>query len=604
LWRALVYNQLALLSNQMGHWQYAKDQWDMANETWQDSHMEAGSSELQATLDWYTQLLGHYGFSERAAKVKRQHQQGQSPLLDPFEEQDKPPLLELTRLPGQAAAARPAAVNSTASWDDHLGEALKLAGEGKLPQALAAIDRAKEQAVASGGQENGQVLALIYNAESLACFQAGDYSGAGQAKQESARLWSLLGNHPRLFAGDTHPRFLRALEGGGQAQAALVFADRHRQSQCPLIDPWCDLEVGIQSGSWQNDAFDLNKDWKVRMETALQFHGRGNYVEAQTELGLLEQQLKPEDLQRPPGALLFQMQSVLAYAIGDYAAAQELYRKAVGVWERLEPAQRKEGPFLSQLINLVTMYGLEVMADGLGDRLCDPFVFYKHEHQMQKIETAGQDEEQADPREQWERQLLEAWEMASKGRWDMARRRASHSERVARLISNNDLRVAYSLDAQALFAHAVGDYTDADHLYEEAVRAWRRGSHLPAARTAFSEFCDILRQTQWLPLAEMLETKWDQPVSKSAFHPALLPLDSLARSGMKVLEEPAEEEVDDGALRLPTLPRKPKPTQKKMSWLLAVVLIFLIGGAAAAGWWWLNRPSTPPPTRPASSQGK
>ena len=458
LWRALVYNQLALLSNQMGHWQYAKEQWELANKTWADSRMEAGSPELQATLDWYVQLLSHYGFAERADKVGKLHRQGQPPLLDPWLEQgdkiEPPP------------ASRLQTESSVLNWDEYVCNALKLAGEGKLPPALASLDKAKETALASRPQDQGHLLALIYNAESLACFRAGDYSGAGQAKEESTRLWTQVGNNPKVYAGDIHSKFMQALERAGQTQAATVFGQRHGQTQCPLIDPWCDLEVGIKSGDWQNDVFDLDQDWKARMETALQYHGRGNYVEAQKELGLLEQQLRFEDLQRAPGALLFQMQSVLAYAMGDYDSAQVLYRKASGVWERLEPSQKKEGPFLAQLINLVTLYGLEVMADRLSDGLCDPFVFYKHEHQMQKIEVASEDEEQGDARGQWERQLVEAWEMAAKGRWDMARRRAAHSERVAKMIGNNDLRVAYSLNSQGLFCQAGGDYADAQELYE------------------------------------------------------------------------------------------------------------------------------------------
>ncbi len=167
------------------------------------------------------------------------------------------------------------------------------------------------------------------------------------------------------------------------------------------------------------------------------------------------------------------------------------------------------------------------------------------------------------------------------------------------MIGSNDLRVAYSLNSQGLFCQAGGDYADAQELYEEAVRGWRRGSHLPAARTAYSEFCDILRQTQWDPLAAQLEALWDQPVSRSAFNSALLPLDSLTKSGMKVLVEPVEEEADDGVLRLPSLPAKQLAPVKRMSWWLAGLLLLAIAGALAAGFWWMKNQAPLPQASPA-----
>ena len=601
LWRALVHNQLALLSQQMGHADYARQQWELACQSWADSGLEGGSPELQATLDWYVQLLTRYGFVGRAERIQQLHQSLQPPLLEPGLE--SPPGEDLyaetyAPLGGQRLSApqsAPAAPEVALSWDGYVEEALRLASEGKLPPALVCLDRAKDSALKMPEREH--LLALLYNAESLACFVAGDYSAAAQAKQESVRLWTALGETGKVFMSDVHPRFIQALEGSQQSQAATVFGQRHGRRECPLIDPWSDLEVGLQTGDWQNSAFDLSRDWKLRVESSLRYHGRGSYVEAQRELGLLEQQMQPEDLRKLPGALLYQMQSVMAYAMGDYDSAQELYRKAVGVWERLEPPQRKEGFFLDQLRNLVTMYGLESMTERLGEGLCDPFVFYKHEHQMEKVAVGEDVDEQSDPREQWEKQLLEAWQMAAKGRWDMARRRAAHSERVARLLGHDDLRIAYSLNSQGLFAHSAGDYQDADQFYEEAVRAWRRGSHMPAARTAYSEFCDLLRQSDWEHLAALLESLWDQPVSRSAFNPALLPLDSLEALGMQVHQAVEDDEEDDGVLRLPSMPRKaPAPTRGGNGRGLGLVVLLLVASLVGVGWWWLHRQPVSPPT--------
>ncbi|MBS2037708.1 hypothetical protein JST97_22180 [bacterium] len=577
LWRALVYNQLALLSNQMGHWQYAKEQWELANETWRESGMHPGAPELQATLEWYFQLLSHYGFAERAQSIRQLHEQKQPPLLNPWDEPaEKPQLTPLSQVPasppprlevasqetyapvgGQRVASRSLAEQGFADWDELLCQALKAAAEGKLQPALASVDKAKSLVI---GKKHEQ--ALIYNAEAICGFLAGDYSQSSLARQEAINFWLALDESVSPYAGTNHQRYIEALNQAGQTQAANIVAQRHSQMKCPLIDPWADLESGLKSGQWETTQFNILEDWSSRVEMALRFRVRGNLLEAQKELGLLEQQMSLEQMQQCPGALLMQLQSIMAYATGDYDSAQVLFRKAVTVWEALEPRQRHDLPYLGQLKELMKTYGLESLAEILGERLCDPFVTYKAEHQMRQVSV---DEDQGDdqhPREEWENQIREAWEMALKGRWDSARRHAAKAERQAKLLGQTDLRVCYSLNSQAVFASAAGDYSDSDELQEEAIRAWRRGSHLPAARTAYSEFCLILREAGWSGMAAILEEIWDKPVARSAFNPALLPPEALSKTAMKIIEAVKEEEPDDGILRLPSLPRAERRPQQ------------------------------------------
>ncbi|MBX3167773.1 MAG: hypothetical protein KF760_10195 [Candidatus Eremiobacteraeota bacterium] len=609
LWRALVYNQLALLSNQMGHWQYAKEQWELAHETWRESGMHAGSAELQDTLDWYFQLLSHYGFGERAETIRQLHADQQPPLLNPWEEPaPKPQLATLSQVPaatplrleipseadyapvgGQRVASRSLAEQSFADWDELVRQALKAAGEGKLQPALSNLDKAKELVIG-----NKHVQALIYSAEALAGFLAGDYSQAAQARQEAVNLWLALEENFSPYAGTVHARYIQALEEAGQAQASRIFAQRHQQMKCPLIDPWADLEGGLKKGEWETASFNILEDWRARVEMALRFHARGNLLEAQKELGLLEQQMSLEQMQQCPGALLCQLQALMAYATGDYDSAQVLFRKAVTQWDALEPRERHDLPYLGQLKELMTTHGLESIAASLGEQLCDPFVFYKAEHQMRQVSTESDEESTDHPREQWETQIREAWEMALKGRWDSARRHAAKAERQAKLLGATDLRVCYSLNSQAVFANAAGDYADSDELYEESVRAWRRGSHLPAARTAYSEFCLLLREAQWAGMAAILEEIWDKPVSRSAFNPALLPVDALSKQAMKILEAVAEEEPDDGVLRLPTLPRAERPKQNGFPIGKVLFILLLLAGLGAGGWYVYRKYLTPP----------
>jgi hypothetical protein len=522
-------------------------------------------SELQATLDWYFQLLSHYGFAERAESLRQLHSDQQPPLLNPWEEAGpQSQLTPLSQLPavtplrlevpaeteyapvgGQRVASHSLAKLSSGDWDELVTQALKAAGEGKFQPALASLDKAKALVVG-----NKHVQALIYSAEALAGFLAGDYSQASLARQEAVNLWLALDEGFSPYAGSVHTRYITALQDAGQPLAATIFAQRHQQLKCPLIDPWADLESGIKTGDWQATQFNILEDWRARVEMSLRFHARGNLLEAQKELGLLEQQMSQEQLQQCPGALLCQMQSIMAYATGDYDSAQVLFRKASTAWDSLEPRERHDLPYLGQLKGLMATHGLESIGERLGEQLCDPFTSYKAEHQMRQVASAEDEESNDHPREQWETQIREAWEMALKGRWDSARRHSAKAERQAKLLGATDLRVCYSLNSQAVFASAAGDYTDSDELYEEAVRAWRRGSHLPAARTAYSEFCLILREAQWPGMAAILEEIWDRPVSRSAFNPALLPADSLSKQAMKILEAVAEEEPDDGVLRL------------------------------------------------------
>lgn len=599
LWRALVYNQLALLSNQMGHWQYAKEQWELANESWRDSGMSAGGAELQATLDWYFQLLSHFGFADRAESIRQLHADKQPPLLNPWEEAgSKPQLTPLSQLPpvtplrleippetdyapigGQRVASHSLAKPSVADWDELVVQALKAAAEGKLQPALASLDKAKELVVG-----NKHVQALIYSSEALAGFLAGDYSQASLARQEAVNLWLALDEGFSPYAGPIHPRYIKALQDAGQMTAASVFAQRHQQLKCPLVDPWADLEVGIKTGDWQATQFNILEDWRARVEMSLRFHARGNLLEAQRELGLLQQQMSQEQLQQCPGALLCQMQSLMAYATGDYDSAQVLFRKASTAWDSLEPRERHDLPYLGQLKELMATHGLESIGERLGEMLCDPFVHYKAEHQMRQVACGEEDESSAHPREQWETQIREAWEMALKGRWDSARRHSARAERQAKLLGATDLRVCYSLNSQSVFANAAGDYADSDELYEEAVRAWRRGSHLPAARTAYTEFCLILREAQWPGMAAILEDIWNKPVSRSAFNPALLPADSLSKQAMKILEAVTEEEPDDGVLRLPSLPRAERLQKDGFPLGKVLFVLLLLVGLGAGGW--------------------
>lgn len=621
VWRALVFNQLALLSSQLGHWDYSKEQWELAQESWRESGLVGGSPELAPTLQWFCQLLKEAGFPERSDLVWQLHESGQPPLLDPWSVPDtgsdfaslQPPTLgsspvppntqqhEYAPLGGQTLSSVPQAQPGRVQrceWDQAVERALKQALEGKLQPALANLDQAREVAVALRPTDRGHLLALIYNAEALACFLAGDYSSATQARQEGQRIWGEMRVTPAVYQGDTHDRFAAALREAQQDRAADVFLQRHQQRQCPLVDPWADLESGLQRGEWEQVKLDLVKDWKPKLDSVLQHFSRGNSQEAVKELGLVQQRMTVHEMAGPAGCMLLQVQSLLAYAAGDYDNAQALFAKAKIQWDAVPSSKRREGPFLEQTRALLTMYGLESIADHLGDSLCDPFLYYKPEHQMQRIESNEVAEEEGDPRERWETQLKEAWELARGGRFELAQRRANHAERVARLISADDLRVCYSLNSQAVFAQAAGNYGDAASIFAEAERAWKRGARTTTARTAWTEFCTILTESDWPDLGAQLEKAWDKPVSRSAYDPALLPLECLSNTGMQVMRAAVPEVQDANVLRLPTaskdtrLEANSEAPSSKLPLILALLLVLAL---ASGGVWWVKFRGAPTP---------
>jgi hypothetical protein len=579
LWRALLCNQLALLSIQMGHGPYAQEQWKRAQQAWQEAGVQAGQTSLSETLEWYSERLREYGFGQRGRRVLQLHQQAQPPLLEPS--QAPPP-----------------------DWDPLVKKALQLSKQGRFQSALLEFDRAKVVAKALQSQERSHLLALIYNAEALAAFEAGDYSQAGEAKQEAERLWQSLETDLKPYAGDTHLRWTEVLRDSGQETVADVFENRHQRRVCPLIDPWEDLQSGLQSSSWKASHFELGEDWKNRLESAFQALEKQQNLEAQRTLASLEAAMPPAAMRASPGALLLQAQALVFYQSGEFDSSRQTFLRAQEIWDKLNAEQRKQAPHFEQFRSLLAMFGFMEMSESLGERLCDPFLFHKPSQQLPSAPRPepAEEEEEGDPRERWERQMVESWQLALKSRWEKAQRAAANAERVARLLGNNDLRVAYSLHSQALFCQASGDYNDAQALQEDAERCWKRGAHTPAARTAYVEFCDILEQCEWHYLSEEMLRLWDKP-ARSALKPAFLPLERLSQTAMQTMSmAPPEPEPDDGSLRLPTIPARPKPANAGNSNQIALYLggLLILIAVGIAGWKLRPKQVVPTPTIPNS----
>ena len=364
IWRAFVENQLSLLSQETGQWDEARHYWESSQKSWSQAGIQAGSDDLSATLDWFCDLLEHYRFPERALHLRRQHRIKRPPLIDPW-------LSEDSALP-MAAAPRPEKVEESyapmggntvstqrdqaaaGDWGVLVTQALELAARSNFPRAQNLFDQARHKVV-DRRVTHPHLLALVYSAESVGAFLAGNYPQAEKARDTAAELWRT----PERDREDLQ-RFAQALQAAGQESAAVLFMSRIAQNQMPLIDPWNDLQGGVVRGEWQApEAF----DWLSHLEDALKHFERGNLEEVQRRLDNLGLQLHGQPARE---ALLGNLQALLAHALGRENDARIFFNRARTRWTQA-------GSLEAELL-LLNGYGLKKLSLALkAGHLLDPF---------------------------------------------------------------------------------------------------------------------------------------------------------------------------------------------------------------------------------------
>lgn len=366
VWRSFLHNQLALLSQDTGEWEEARLHWQAAQESWGESGLSASSPELKATLDWYVDLLEHHQFAERSRAVRRLQQAGRAPLIDPW--QGATPVAgpsapgtpkpvakveEFAPLGGNSVSMQRASA-SLGSWTDLISQALELSARANFSRALHLFDQARHQVV-DRRVTHPHLLAMVYCAESIGAFTAGDYTQAEKSREQAGELWRA----PEQDREDLQ-EFAQALRTGGQETAAVLFMSRVAQNQLPLIDPWKDLQTGVARGEWQATQ---GVDWLARLEDALKQFSRGNLTECQRLLDNLSLQIE-SDASRE--ALLGQFQAMISQALGDDKGARTFYNRARTRWQNANQL----GPELK----LLRQHGLERVAEALqAGHLLDPF---------------------------------------------------------------------------------------------------------------------------------------------------------------------------------------------------------------------------------------
>lgn len=367
VWRSFLHNQIALLSQDTGEWEEARLHWQAAQQSWEQAGLSAASPQLKATLDWYVDLLEHHHFSERSSAVRQLQQAGRPPLLDPWQGAPAMTSAAAAGAPRQGASAEESfaplgghsvsmqrASASQGSWTELISQALELSGRANFSRALHLFDQARNQVVARR-VTHPHLLALVYCAESIGAFTAGNYAQAEKSRDQAGELWRA----PEQGQEDLQ-EFAQALRSGGQETAAVLFMTRVAQNQLPLIDPWKDLHAGVTRGEWQAPQA---VDWLARLEEALKQHSRGNLTECQRLLDNLSLQIEAD-----PGreALLGQFQAMISQALGDDTGARTFYNRARTRWQNAHQL----GPELK----LLRQHGLERVADSLqAGHLLDPF---------------------------------------------------------------------------------------------------------------------------------------------------------------------------------------------------------------------------------------
>jgi hypothetical protein len=365
VWRSFLHNQLALLCQDTGEWEEARQHWESAQQSWRAAGLHPGSEGLSATLDWYADILEHYQFAERARMIKKQHKSGLPPLLDPWQNQGSGPEAVAASAPRRGLAEveyAPLGGNSVStqrlgsaqgSWDQLLSQALQLAARANFARAQNLFDQARHLVVARRVTDP-HLLSLVYSAESIGAFVSGSYPQAEKARDQARELWKMPEQREDLQL------FAQALRAGGQESAAVLFMTRVAQNQFPLLDPWNDLQTGLAQGEWQAEEA---VNWLERLEEALKHYARGNLYECQRRLDNLALQLQAEPERE---GMLGNLQALLAHAQGDETDARLSYNKARPRWRGSKTLQAE--------IVLLRRYKLEKMADALEKgHLLDPF---------------------------------------------------------------------------------------------------------------------------------------------------------------------------------------------------------------------------------------
>lgn len=592
LWACLLTNCLAVSTARRGDYAAGQEHYARSRQLWEFGGFQPSEAATAQALQWWEGLLTGAGLATEAGLVARRRQNGQLPLLDPFEEvaptaapttssasewmagADPSPGLQLAPRPATPAPAQP---KPAATWQEALTAGLTLAKQGRGPAAVDKLDEALELARATPGLRS----ALTYNAMAMALFLTGDYPGSDGAQAEAMA---------RYAPGDPAPvaDYVQALRSAGlEAEASLV-EERRAAGQSPLLSPWQDLSsAGIARGSGpQVSAFRPSEDWLPGLREGLQDSAQGRGREAVQKLSRLVEHLRP----LAPGQLLRLALtrgavSLAAYLQGDYGLAEAAYQEAVSDWSSLPEGQRAAPPvneFVASLreAGLVEAHNLISPRVGTGaPPLLNPFQDKLTTSTMTIMETRAEDDPGARmaPPQAYEYYMQEGLDLAGRRKFEHAQRILLKAVEKGRMQGGHAVRACLALDAIAITCQLAGDYAGAEKAYEDAVSLYKRekvSPGEPGANRALKAFQECLSISGLRQEARRLEEILER-TREGGKEPVLLcPWTDVTEPDIR--KDLPEEKQLTGTVR----GRRQKARSKAGLWAVLVVLVLALGGAA------------------------
>jgi len=511
LWGCLLANCQAVCAARRGDYAAGQEHYARSRQLWEFGGFRASDGATAQALQWWEGLLTGAGLATEAGLVARRRQNGQLPLLDPFEEvapaappttssasewmagAEPSPGLQLApkpASPGPAAQPKPAA-----SWLEALTEGLTLAKQGRAQPAIDKLDEALDLGRATPGLRP----ALTYNAMAMALFLTGDYPGSDTAQAEATARYAP--GDPALVA-----EYVRALRSAGLEAEATLVEERQAAGQPPLLSPWQDLSsAGIARGSGpQTAAFRPGDDWLPALREALTDSAQGRGREAVQKLSRLVEQLRPlAPAQLLRLSLTRGAVSLAAHLQGDYGLAEAAFQEAMSDWGSLPEGQR-DAPPVSQFVNCLREAGLTEVHNLIAPRLrsgepplLNPFHDKVTTSTMAVMETKADEDPGARmaPPQAYEYYMQEGLDLAGRRKFEHAQRLLLKAVEKGRMQGGHSVRACLALDAIAIACQLAGDYAGAEKAYEDAVSLYKRekvSPGEPSANRAFKAFQEWL----------------------------------------------------------------------------------------------------------------
>lgn len=382
VWSCFMGASLSRLLLEMGDYREAEISIARSRDIFREQGYQARMVEIEPHLNYLEQLCRQAGLEEEANCYAQTVASGVPVFLGaeematPFDPRsslrDTGLMQGEVLLPTLAGSAK----DKPKSWEELVERA---AAEAVARQGVAlafSLEEARQRATQTRAKDQGLRLLLCSWLETICYFMVGDYASSSRSVQDIPDLWlglSLLGNLP------SRPEVMHL-------QAVLSFhqmdyltdklLSQFRSGQCPTLDPWTDLQVQFaQLGEHSHEQELLQ--FESRLTGALvalsgQSRGETEYVsyrsirdpkldsDLQALLAGFERRrnLGDSDLQKAGQALLFHVQSHIAWAQNQASRAALLEKDSTALWIQIPQSVQQSSAYSLSYQRAVDQAGL------------------------------------------------------------------------------------------------------------------------------------------------------------------------------------------------------------------------------------------------------